>query len=153
MSVSANFGNEKVDAILGRDETNIHEANLSLEDIIKGDLDKNTLFAIGNKDGYGQKLDLKKAMALMDVSENAIISLSQIRSDIGSATQQLSTTINNISVNTVSLKNAASSIKDIDFADLSTQYARENILSQTQAFIFNSSWQLKDKLFTMLFSA
>ncbi|WP_050553695.1 flagellin hook IN motif-containing protein [Campylobacter jejuni] len=153
VSINASFKGESSNAILGRDEANIHETNLSLEDIVKGNLDQNALLAIGNKNGNGAGLNLQRAMALMDVSENAITSLSQIRSDIGSATQQLSTTINNISVNTISLKSAVSTIQDADFADLSTQYARENIVSQAQAFIFNSSQQLKDKLFTMLFSA
>lgn len=124
-----------------------------MQDITQGYLNKNSLAAIANKDEYGSEFDLKRAMALIDVSENAITYLSQIRSNIGSATQQLSTAINNISINTISLKSASSTIKDMDFSDLSSQYAKENILSQTQAFILNSSWQLKDKLFTMLFSA
>ena len=77
---------------------------------------------------------LKGAMAVMDIVETAILNVDQIRADIGSAQQQIDSTINNISTTQVNLKSAESVIRDVDFADESANYSKSSILAQSGAY-------------------
>ncbi|EAI4047133.1 flagellin, partial [Campylobacter jejuni] len=56
---------------------------------------------------------LKGAMAVMDIAETAITNLDQIRADIGSVQNQVTSTINNITVTQVNVKSAESQIRDV----------------------------------------
>ncbi|EAK2000776.1 flagellin, partial [Campylobacter jejuni] len=56
---------------------------------------------------------LKGAMAVMDIAETAITNLDQIRADIGSIQNQVTSTINNITVTQVNVKAAESQIRDV----------------------------------------
>ncbi|WP_038815659.1 flagellin [Campylobacter jejuni] len=109
-----------------------------------------SIFDTSLSDGSGE-LNLKKAMALMDVSDNAISDLSAIRSDIGSVQNQLQATINNISITEISLLNSASNIKDLDFANENLNYIKSSIISQSNTAMLYKANTLKTQLFTMLF--
>ncbi len=65
---------------------------------------------------------LKGAMAVMDIAETAITNLDQIRADIGSIQNQVTSTINNITVTQVNVKAAESQIRDVDFASESANF-------------------------------
>lgn len=77
---------------------------------------------------------LTGAMAVMDVAETAILNLDQIRADIGSAEQQIESTLNNITVTQVNLKAAESTIRDVDFAEESATFSKYNILAQSGSY-------------------
>ena len=77
---------------------------------------------------------LKGAMAMMDIVETAILNVDQIRANIGSAQQQIDSTINNISTTQVNLKSAESVIRDLDFASESANYSKSSILAQSGAY-------------------
>lgn len=77
---------------------------------------------------------LKGAMAVMDIVETAILNVDQIRADIGSAQQQIDSTINNITTTQVNLKSAESVIRDVDFASESANYSKASILAQSGAY-------------------
>ena len=77
---------------------------------------------------------LKGAMAVMDVSETAILNLDQTRADIGSAQQQIQSTLNNITVTQVNVKSAESIIRDVDFAEESANFSKYNILAQSGSY-------------------
>lgn len=77
---------------------------------------------------------LKGAMAVMDIVETAILNVDQIRADIGSAQQQIDSTINNITTTQVNLKSAESVIRDVDFASESANYSKSSILAQSGAY-------------------
>lgn len=77
---------------------------------------------------------LKGAMAVMDIVETAILNVDQIRADIGSAQQQIDSTLNNISTTQVNLKSAESVIRDVDFASESANYSKSSILAQSGAY-------------------
>ena len=77
---------------------------------------------------------LKGAMAMMDVSETAILNLDQTRADIGSAQQQIQITLNNITVTQVNVKSAESIIRDVDFAEESANFSKYNILAQSGSY-------------------
>ncbi|EAJ2158314.1 flagellin A [Campylobacter jejuni] len=87
---------------------------------------------------------LKGAMAVMDIAETAITNLDQIRADIGSIQNQVTSTINNITVTQVNVKSAESQIRDVDFASESANYSKANILAQSGSYAMaqaNSSQQ------------
>ncbi|KAJ9716144.1 flagellin A, partial [Campylobacter jejuni] len=71
---------------------------------------------LGVKDETAGVTTLKGAMAVMDIAETAITNLDQIRADIGSVQNQVTSTINNITVTQVNVKAAESQIRDVDFA-------------------------------------
>lgn len=77
---------------------------------------------------------LTGAMAVMDVAETAILNLDQTRADIGSAQQQIQSTLNNISVTQVNVKSAESVIRDVDFAAESATFSKFNILAQSGSY-------------------
>ena len=77
---------------------------------------------------------LKGAMAVMDIAETAIANLDQIRADIGSVQNQVTSTINNITVTQVNVKSAESQIRDVDFASESANYSKANILAQSGSY-------------------
>jgi flagellin len=74
------------------------------------------------------------AMMVMDIAESAMKLLDKIRADLGSAQQQLTVTINNISVTRVSVLSAESQIRDVDFAEESANFSKRNILAQSGSF-------------------
>ncbi|EAL3398640.1 flagellin, partial [Campylobacter jejuni] len=67
----------------------------------------------GVKDETAGVTTLKGAMAVMDIAETAITNLDQIRADIGSVQNQVTSTINNITVTQVNVKSAESQIRDV----------------------------------------
>ncbi|RTJ64101.1 flagellin [Campylobacter jejuni] len=96
---------------------------------------------IQNRGGFGETKDqtsgvttLKGAMAVMDIAETAITNLDQIRADIGSVQNQVTSTINNITVTQVNVKAAESTIRDVDFASESANYSKANILAQSGSY-------------------
>lgn len=93
--------------------------------------DSTALFVIDRTSGV---TTLKGAMAVMDVSETAILNLDQTRADIGSAQQQIQSTLNNITVTQVNVKSAESIIRDVDFAEESANFSKYNILAQSGSY-------------------
>ena len=74
------------------------------------------------------------AMMVMDIAQSAIQLLDRIRADIGSVQQQLQVTKNNISVTQVNVKAAESGIRDVDFGSESSNFATQNILTQSGSY-------------------
>ncbi|MDF1876186.1 flagellin, partial [Sulfurimonas sp. SAG-AH-194-I05] len=66
---------------------------------------------------------LSGAMKAIDTVAAAITSLDAIRSDLGSAQNQVVSTVNNISVTQVNVKAAESSLRDVDFAAESANFS------------------------------
>ncbi|ECL9117158.1 flagellin A [Campylobacter jejuni] len=100
--------------------------------------------AVGATDETAGVTTLKGAMAVMDIAETAITNLDQIRADIGSIQNQVTSTINNITVTQVNVKSAESQIRDVDFASESANYSKANILAQSGSYAMaqaNSSQQ------------
>jgi flagellin len=79
----------------------------------------------------GGVVTLRGAMAVMDIADTAMKMLDKIRADIGSVQNQLVSTINNISVTQVNVKAAESQIRDVDFAAESSEFTKNQILSQS----------------------
>ncbi|GAA8606239.1 flagellin [Helicobacter pylori] len=95
---------------------------------------KTSAGAFNIKDETAGVTTLKGAMAVMDIAETAIANLDQIRADIGSVQNQVTSTINNITVTQVNVKSAESQIRDVDFASESANYSKANILAQSGSY-------------------
>jgi flagellin len=86
----------------------------------------------------------------MDIAESAIGLLDRIRSDIGSAQQQLEVTLNNISVTQVNVKAAESGIRDVDFGSESSNFSKQSILIQSGSYALSQANAVQQNVLRLL---
>ncbi|EHT6252382.1 flagellin A [Campylobacter jejuni] len=106
--------------------------------------------SLGAKDETAGVTTLKGAMAVMDIAETAITNLDQIRADIGSVQNQVTSTINNITVTQVNVKAAESQIRDVDFAAESANYSKANILAQSGSYAMAQANSVQQSVLRLL---
>ncbi|EAI6246119.1 flagellin A [Campylobacter jejuni] len=106
--------------------------------------------SLGVKDETAGVTTLKGAMAVMDIAETAITNLDQIRADIGSVQNQVTSTINNITVTQVNVKAAESQIRDVDFASESANYSKANILAQSGSYAMAQANSVQQNVLRLL---
>ena len=105
---------------------------------------------LGVKDETAGVTTLKGAMAVMDIAETAITNLDQIRADIGSVQNQVTSTINNITVTQVNVKAAESQIRDVDFAAESANFSKYNILAQSGSYAMSQANAVQQNVLKLL---
>ncbi|EAH5799098.1 flagellin, partial [Campylobacter jejuni] len=105
---------------------------------------------LGVKDETAGVTTLKGAMAVMDIAETAITNLDQIRADIGSVQNQVTSTINNITVTQVNVKAAESTIRDVDFAAESANFSKYNILAQSGSYAMSQANSVQQNVLRLL---
>jgi flagellin len=74
------------------------------------------------------------AQIAISIADSALSSYDKIRADLGSVQNQLTSTISNISVTKVNTEAAESTIRDVDFAEEASNFAKLQILSQAGTF-------------------
>jgi len=89
------------------------------------------------------------ALALSAV-ESAINQLSSDRSTIGSYQSRLNDTADQLTISKQNLSAASSQIEDVDVADESTEYAKENVLSQSGTAMLAQANQLPQTVLKLL---
>lgn len=109
---------------------------------------KTTAFEV--KDETAGVTTLKGAMAVMDIAETATTNLDQIRADIGSVQNQVTSTINNITVTQVNVKAAESQIRDVDFAAESANFSKYNILAQSGSYAMSQANAVQQNVLKLL---
>jgi len=111
----------------------------------------NKQIASGNANGLGAGVTtLRGAMAVIDIAESAQKMLDKIRSDLGSTQNQLTTTINNISVTQVNVKSAESQIRDVDFAAESANFKKHNLLAQSGSYAMSQANAVQQNVMKLL---
>jgi flagellin len=90
------------------------------------------------------------AQAMMKIAQSAQEKLDTIRSDIGSVQNQLTATINNISVTQVNVESAESQIRDVDFASESANFSKYNILAQSGAYAMSQANSVQQNVLRLL---
>lgn len=90
------------------------------------------------------------SQTLIDVAVVALGDLDRIRSDIGSIQNQITATINNISVTHLNIKAAESQIRDVDFANEVAQFNKQNILSQSGSYASAQANQIQQTIIRLL---
>ncbi len=128
-------------------ESKVAQMTINLR-TIKGAFDANQASAIGahansnveNFSAIGAGVTtLKGAMAVMDIADSAMKMLDKIRADIGSVQNQLTSTINNITVTQVNVKAAESQIRDVDFAEETAKFQKYNLLAQSGSYALSQA--------------
>jgi flagellin len=94
------------------------------------ELDESELYRLSDLSVLTQE----DAQIAITVADSALQGLNKIRADLGSTQNQLSSTINNISVTRVNIFSAESSIRDVDFAEESSNFTKMQILQQAGTF-------------------
>lgn len=90
----------------------------------------------------------QKAIAAAD---QALSQIDSNRANIGSTGNQLASTINNLSTTQVNLQAAQSNVGDVDFAEVSMNLAKMQVLTQAQTFAAAQSGKINEKnLMTLL---
>ena len=77
------------------------------------------------------EVGLSSALELIDSMK---IGINEVRSDFGSSQNQLASEIKNMSVSQVNAAAAESQIRDVDFAEESANFSKENLMSQIGVF-------------------
>lgn len=90
------------------------------------------------------------AQSMISIAESATRTLDKIRSDIGSAQNQMVSTINNISVTQVNVKSAESQIRDVDFASESANFSKANILAQSGSYAMSQANAVQQNVLRLL---
>ena len=86
----------------------------------------------------------------MNVAESAQKQLDRIRSDLGSVQNQLTSTVENISVTQVNVKAAESQIRDVDFAAESANFSKHNILAQSGSYAMSQANAVQQNVMRLL---
>jgi flagellin len=126
----------------------------TLDGFASGEVKAMGAFASGQA-GYGETLaagvnTYQGAQAMMTIAESAIKRLDSIRGDIGSAQNQMISTINNISVTQVNVKAAESQIRDVDFAAESANFSKYNILAQSGSYAMSQANAVQQNVLRLL---
>ncbi len=139
--------------------TAMAERTVSLRDL-RGNFSKDVASAIGANANssiwqFGKELSagltsLKGAMAAIDIAEAATKVLDRIRSDLGSVQNQLVATINNISVTQVNVKASESQIRDVDFAQESASFNKNNLLAQAGSYAMSQANAVQKNVMKLL---
>ena len=90
------------------------------------------------------------AMMVMSIADSAIQQLDKIRSTLGSTQNELTSTINNISVTQVNVTAAESQIRDVDFAQESANFSKRNILAQSGSYAMSQSNAVQQNVLRLL---
>ena len=141
------------------DSTTPHKAAINLHDFLtepmSGTLSKAMGHGVVGTQGSNVTqepgvLTYNGSQTLIDIAVVALGDLDRIRSDIGSIQNQITATINNISVTHLNIKAAESQIRDVDFANEVAQFNKQNILSQSGSYASAQANQIQQAIIRLL---
>jgi flagellin len=116
------------------------KGRFSAEEALAGGAFANTVLSAAAGPIFGAGVTTREgAMMVMDIAESGIKQLDRTRADIGSVQQQLQVTKNNISVVQVNVKAAESGIRDVDFAEETSNFSKQNILVQAGSYALSQA--------------
>ncbi len=84
------------------------------------------------------------------ITDFALQEIGDVRSKLGSAQQKLESTIRNISVTQVNVKQAESQIRDVDFAKESANFNKQNILAQSGTYAMSQANAVQQNVLKLL---
>ena len=90
------------------------------------------------------------AQTTIQRADSALTALDKVRSGLGSAQNQVEATLRNISVTRVNIQSAESAIRDVDFADESSTFAKMNILVQAGSYALSQANAVQQNIITLL---
>ncbi len=90
------------------------------------------------------------AESAIKTTDSALRQLDAIRSNIGSVQNQLESTVRNISVTQINVTAAKSTIMDVDFAQESADFSRNNILAQSGSYALSQANAVQQNVLRLL---
>lgn len=90
------------------------------------------------------------AQTTIQRADSALEALDRVRSGLGSAQNQVEATLRNISVTRVNIQSAESAVRDVDFADESSNFAKMNILVQAGSYALSQANAVQQNIMTLL---
>ncbi|MBT5490730.1 flagellin B [bacterium] len=90
------------------------------------------------------------AQKAMDIVDAAMKALDTIRSDIGSAQMQLTSTLANLTITNANVQVAEGVIRDVDFAEESANFNKNKLLAQAGTFAMSQSNTVQENVMTLL---
>ncbi len=84
------------------------------------------------------------------IAKYALKDVDATRSDIGSVQNQLQSTVNNISTTQINVTSAESTIRDVDFAQASADYNKNNILAQSGSYALSQANSVQQNVLRLL---
>ncbi|WP_320040954.1 flagellin [uncultured Desulfobacter sp.] len=95
-------------------------------------------------------LTQEDAEIAIEIAEAALADLDAIRSGLGSVENQLSSTISNLSVTKTNVTASESTIRDVDFAEETANFARLSLLAQTGSYALSQANAASSNLTSLL---
>lgn len=140
-------------------DTSANQKSVGLRDMM-GSISSTTAEAMGafandNVVGAGEDIGAgvttyAGAQAMIKIAQSAQETLDSIRANIGSVQNQLTSTINNISVTQVNVTSAESQIRDVDFASESATFSKNNILAQSGSYALSQANSVQQNVLKLL---
>jgi len=93
------------------------------------------------------KTDAETAMGLVDA---AINTLNGFRADIGSTQNQVESAVRNLMTQATNVKAAESIIRDVDYAQESASFNKQNIISQAGSYALSQANQVQQNILRLL---
>ena len=90
------------------------------------------------------------AQTAIAVADSALAAYNDIRSDLGSTQNQLTSTISNISVTQINVASAESAIRDVDFAAESQNFSKLQILAQSGSYAMSQANSASQTVMSLL---
>lgn len=137
--------------------SSVAQKSVNLKTMNTGILSSAIAEAMGYFNAGDEKLDQRSgvttyagAQAMIDVAESAQKLLDRVRSDLGSAQNQLKVTITNITSTQVNVKSAESQIRDVDFANEASNFNKFNILAQSGSYAMSQANTVQQNVLKLL---
>ena len=100
--------------------------------------------------GGGSSLTAAQASAYLDEIDTALNSLNTWRSDFGSTQNQLESATRNMMTQQTNIKAAESVIRDVDYAQESANFNKQNIISQAGTYALSQANQVSQNVLRLL---
>jgi len=100
--------------------------------------------------GGGSSLTAAQASAFLDEIDTALNSLNTWRSDFGSTQNQLESATRNMMTQQTNIKAAESVIRDVDYAQESANFNKQNIISQAGTYALSQANQVSQNVLRLL---
>jgi flagellin len=90
------------------------------------------------------------AEKLISSADQALVMIDKLRATLGSAQNQLESTVRNMSVSQINLTSAESQIRDVDFATESANFSKLNLLMQSGSYAMSQANNIQENIMKLL---
>ena len=148
-STAARFGNGAAGSVLwvdANDKVGTDSITITIDTLTTSAL------SLSNAAGVSQTHLTTQVAAVSAISalDDAINSVNTMRSDMGAYINRLEHAINNLAISNTNQQSAESLIRDVDFANETSQFTRNQILTQSATAMLAQANQLPQSVLTLL---